>query len=120
MRVAEVGLRAVAKERKFKLPRDKPIEAAQWAELTTRLNTAIEKINNWKARDTQKQPALAFYTSVRADTVFFKDRYRNIVSHSLAHFDDAEAESVVRRVHEFMDVVSMRLDETAKSIKWTK
>jgi nucleoside diphosphate kinase len=120
MRVAEVGLRAVAKERKFKLPKDKPIDAAQWGELTTRLNTAIEKISNWKAKDDKKQPALSFYTAVRADTVFFKDRYRNLVSHSTAHFSVEDANSVIRRVREFMGVVSSRLDETAKPIRWTK
>lgn len=120
MRVAEVGLRAVAKERRMRLARDKPIDAAQWADLTTRLNTVVETINNWKAKDAKKQPALAFYTAVRADTVFFKDRYRNIVSHSLAHFDEPDAESVSRRVREFMILVASRLDESAKPIRWTK
>jgi len=118
MRVAEYGLRLVAKERKLKLPKDKPIDAAQWQELTSRLKTVVEKVGNWPARKKERAAALAFYTAVHAETVFFKDNYRNIVSHSLTMFGEQEADSVIRRVKEFMTVVSSRLDEKATRIKW--
>lgn len=118
MRVAEQGLRAVAKERRVSLNKDKPIDVAQWGELTTRLRAAVDKVSNWKAKDAAKKPALTFYAGVHADVVFFKDRYRNVVSHSLSHFDEDEADTVIRRVREFMTNVSSRTDESGKRVRW--
>lgn len=118
MRVAEYGLRIVAKERKLRLSKDRPIDVAQWSDLTNRLKIEVEKVSNWPARKKEKVAALAFYTGIHADVVFFKDRYRNLVSHSLVTFHEREADSVIRRVREFMTGVSLRLDSDAKRIPW--
>lgn len=120
MRVAEHGLRAVAKERKMRLPKDRPIDSAEWGMLTDRLNTVINTVSNWAVKKAGRTAALQFYTRVRADTVYFKDGYRNVVSHSLSHFSEPEADSVMRRVREFMSVVSAHLSDDVKPIRWGK
>ena len=120
MRVAEFGLRIIAKERKIKLPKDKPIEAAQWLEITNRLKPAIDRYNSLPAKYTYRTAALSFYEGVHADVVFLKDRYRNPVSHSLTVFEEPAAETAVRRVHDLMTVLASRLDENARQIRWSK
>lgn len=118
MRVAEQGLRAVAKERKVKLPKDRPIEDADWGTLTTRLRAQVDIVNNWPAKKAGKKVALPYYTGVLADVVFFKDRYRNMVSHSLTVFDEPEARRVILRVCDFMRVVASRTNESGKRVVW--
>src|SRR5450755_4757522 len=102
MRVAEQGLRAVAKERNVTLPNKRPIDEADWGALTTRLRTQVDKVNNWAAKKASRKVAIAYYTGVLADVVFFKDAYRNIVSHSLTTFEELEASKVIMRVCDFM------------------
>jgi hypothetical protein len=118
MRVAEQGLRGIAREQRIKLPKDRPIDEADWGTLTTRLKTALERVNNWPAKKASKKDALGYYTGVHADVVFFKDRYRNIVSHSLTTFDEPDANRVITRVCDFMNTVSSRTDEAGKRIAW--
>ena len=118
MRVAEQGLRAVAKERRVKLPKERPIDEAEWGALTGELKKALDKVNNWPAKRARKKDALGYYTGIHADVVFFKDRYRNIVSHSLTTFEEEEADRVIGRVRDFMKTVSSRTDEAGKRIVW--
>ena len=118
MRVAEQGLRAVAKEQRIRLPKERPIDEAEWGMLTTRLKTAVDKVNNWPAKKRSKKDALGYYSGVHADIVYFKDRYRNIVSHSLATFDEPDANTVIMRVRDFMRNIASRTDESGKRIAW--
>jgi hypothetical protein len=118
MRVAEQGLRAVAKERQIVLPKNRPIDDAEWGVLTTRLRGEGDKVTNWAPGKRGKKAAMAYYGSIYADIVYFKDRYRNIVSHSLSTFDEEDANRAVTRACDFMKTVSSRTDETGKRIAW--
>lgn len=118
MRVAEVGLRAVAKERRIRLKNDRPIDEADWGTLATRLRTQVDAVQNWAAKKPARKAALDYYSGVLADVVYFKNGYRNIVSHSLTPFERPEAHKAITRVCDFMKTVASRTDEMGKRILW--
>jgi hypothetical protein len=119
MRVAEHGLRAIAGERRIKLPRNRSVEWATWQEIIKALDTEIVQIGNkkpGKARDT----ALSFYSGARADLNGFKDEYRNLVMHVRATYDEHQALRALTQVHDFMQRLAAKLDHTHKRIRWGK
>ena len=59
MRVAEIGLRALATERRIKLPKGKPVEWATWQEIIRELDKEIAAIGKKPAGKT-KDAALEF------------------------------------------------------------
>jgi len=119
MRVAEIGLRALARERKVRLPKDRPLEFAQWQDIIKATEVEAEKVANWPAkRAKQRDKALTFYRRVLGEVQAFKE-VRNGVMHSRTHFDQAQAESVLNHVQEFMGRLAERLDErTNAAIRW--
>ena len=76
MRVAEHGLGAVAKERRVKLPKNKPVEWATWQEIIKSIRDAHAEIGKTKPPGQGKDEALAFYSGALAHLEAFKDKYR--------------------------------------------
>ena len=119
VRVAEHGLRAIAKERKVQLPKSKKIEYAQWGEVISALSKEIERIQNNVKLGPHKEEALAFYTGVVANLTHIKDKYRNSVMHARASFDEAAAQTAMTRTKELMETIAAVLDENGiKKKKW--
>ncbi|WP_315828400.1 MULTISPECIES: hypothetical protein [unclassified Bradyrhizobium] len=117
MRVAEYGLRALAKERKVTLAKNKPVEWATWQEIIRALDDQIRLIGQ-KSAGTAKDRALEFYSGARADLNGFKDEYRNQVMHVRASYDGAQALRALDSVHRLMERISEKIDHTHKRIKW--
>lgn len=117
MRVVEIGLRAIAKERGLKLPKDKAVEWATWQEIITALEHEIKAIG-LKRAGKAKDAALEFYSGARADLNGFKDEYRNQVTHVRKMYDEFQAIRALTNVHAFMGRVSARIDHTHKPIEW--
>ena len=105
MRIAELGLRAVAAERELQLPKDKPIEWANWQEIIKALDDEIKRIGQMPV-GSDKDKLLAFYSGARADLNGFKDEYRNVVMHVRIDFDEFQAASALTKVREFMTRLS--------------
>lgn len=118
MRVAEYGLRALAREQKIKLPKGRPLEWADWQEIIAALNKKVELIAN-KKRGPARDAALEFYRATIGQFSAFKDVYRNNVMHSRDSYDEHKAASVLSHVSEFMTILSGKIDENPKkSIRW--
>jgi hypothetical protein len=119
MRVAEFGMRSLARERKVKLPKNKMVEWAQWQEIIKALADSADAIfQQWKAGPV-KDRALGFYRGAIAELTGFKDEYRNHVMHSRTSYNEAEAASVMIKVREFMCRLSLVLNENPKHpIRW--
>jgi hypothetical protein len=117
MRVAEYGLRAIAKERKVTLPKNKPLEWATWQEIIKALDDQI-KIIGLKRAGSSKDSALEFYSGARADLNGFKDEYRNQVMHVRASYDELQALRAMTKVHGFMERISAKIDHTHARIRW--
>ena len=117
MRVAEYGLRALAKERKIKLARNKQIEWGAWQEIIKALDDEIKIIGGKKA-GAAKDAALEFYSGARADLNGFKDEYRNLVMHVRATYDEYQALRALTDVHAFMGRIAAKIDHQHLRIRW--
>jgi hypothetical protein len=118
MRVAEYGLRALAKERKTELPRNKPLEWGTWQEIITELDTFAKKIVHKTRAGKAKDDALSFYSGALADLSGFKDEYRNQVMHVRKSYDEHQALRAYTKVHAFMERLSEKIDHRHHSIRW--
>jgi hypothetical protein len=117
MRVAEHGLRALAKERKVKLAKNKPLEWGTWQEIIRALDDEIRIIGSKKAGKA-KDAALEFYSGARADLNGFKDEYRNLVTHVRATYDELQALRALTNAHAFMERIAVKIDHRHNRIKW--
>jgi hypothetical protein len=118
MRVAEHGLRAIAKERQVQLPKKKPVEWATWQDIIKAITAEAECIAKTKAAGAAKDRALEFYSGALADLNSFKDEYRNLVMHVRSEYDEVQSLRAMQRVHAFMERISNRIDHRHHRIRW--
>ena len=117
MRVAEWGLRALARERQITLAKNKPLEWATWQETIKAIDDEIKIIGSKKPGLT-KDAALQFYSGARADLNGFKDEYRNSVMHVRANYDEHQAIRALTTVRAFMNGLAAKIDHTRQRIDW--
>jgi hypothetical protein len=118
MRVAEIGLRAIAKERGISVLKNRPIEWNTWQDVLKALDGEIKKIGETVTAGAAKDRALEFYSGTRAELNGFKDEYRNQVSHVRANYDEFQALRALTNVHSFTERLSAKIDHTHKPIDW--
>lgn len=119
MRVAEHGLRALARERRVQLGRKKPIEWATWNELILKVEKAAKTIAQKRRAGPKKDAALNFYSGAIANFNGFKDQYRNSTMHVRKEYKSSEAEAAMRKVRDFMNELSAKIGEATKgSLRW--
>jgi hypothetical protein len=118
MRVAEYGLRALARERKIRLGNNKPIEWGTWNELILKVEKAAKDIAQRRAGP-KKDAALNFYSGAVANFNGFKDQYRNSTMHVRRAYRPDEAETAMRKVRDFMNELSAKIGEATQGpLKW--
>jgi hypothetical protein len=118
MRVAEIGLRALAKERRVVLPKKRALAWADWQAIIEGIRKKVEMIAQ-RPRGPARDAALEFYRGALGSFEGFKDAYRNNVMHSRRAYAEADASAVMNHVRDFMNRLSERLDEkAAKQISW--
>jgi hypothetical protein len=122
MRIAEYGLRALARERKISLPKGKPIEWATWQDILTQIDDSVNGkagIGKTAKAGPGKDDALAFYNGALGHFLAFKDQYRNAVSHVRKRYEEWEAEIALNHVRDFMNGLSLKLNEgTRGPLRW--
>jgi len=118
MRVAEYGLRALARERHIKLAKNRPLDWAEWNEIISGIGKSVDHFAN-RRRGPARDAALEFYRGALGQFQAFKDVYRNHVMHSRKSYDEHQAMSVLLHVREFMGRLAGKMDEhPKKAIKW--
>ncbi len=118
MRVAEIGLRVLAKERRVRLPRERPIELAEWRAIIDATEKKAAELRNCPV-SAKRDDAVSFYQGALGELQAFKDVYRNNVCHTRDNFDDNQALSVLTHVRGLMGRLAARLDENStKQIAW--
>jgi|ERR1700722_11876077 len=115
MRIAEHGMRALAKERRIRLPKNKPLEWGTWQEIIRALDEQI-KLIGMKRAGKSKDAALEFYSGARADLNGFKDEYRNAVMHVRERYDEFQALRALTKVHAFMERLASKIDQKSQRI----
>lgn len=117
MRVAEHGLRSLAKERKVRLAKNKPVEWGTWHDIIKALDDEIKVIGGKKA-GVAKDAALEFYSGARAELNGFKDEYRNLVMHVRSTYDEHRALRALTNVNTFMERLAAKIDHDHHRIRW--
>jgi hypothetical protein len=118
MRVAEIGLRCLAKERRVALPKGKPLEWGTWQDILREIKKKSDAINQWRAGPV-KDAALEFYSGSLGEFEGFKDAYRNQIMHVRGRYDEHQAASLLLRVRDFMTRLSGKIDgKSIKAIRW--
>lgn len=114
MRVAEYGLRALAKERKVVMPKNKLIEWSAWQEIIREITKSAEASWGNASPGPKKGAALDFYSGAIGGFHAFKDKYRNAVMHVRSRYDEHEALQAINQVRDFMNGLSRKIGETTK------
>jgi hypothetical protein len=108
MRLAEYGLRKIAKTMRVTIV-DKgtirPIEYADWNKVITEIRNKITKVRTLPIGP-QKTKDLEFYSRAADHCEYMKDIWRNEVSHTRKMYNKNEAFGVIDRVKEFMILLS--------------
>jgi hypothetical protein len=106
MRVAEHGLRRLAKS--LKVPFPQTLETKEWAALIGDIENEIQGIIQ-KPKSLKRTKELEFYNSIAAQFRYFKDGWRNHVMHTRANYDKAQASILMVHVSEFMQHLATRI-----------
>jgi hypothetical protein len=123
MRIAEYGLRALARDRKSKsLPaeKDTPLELRNWEDIIKELEASEKAIGNYP-KTSARELQFAFYHGALTSLRAFKNHVRNPVMHTRESFDHYRAMSVRNHVKEFMERLATMLSEETESgpEQWT-
>jgi hypothetical protein len=107
MRVAELGLRALAKSVKAKPPVQ--IEFATWGQVLA----AVEReLDDLKGKTVAKDRKAQFYSGLILEIRAFSHLWRNPVMHARSRYDDQQAQSAFNHVRAFMKKLSERVQES--------
>jgi hypothetical protein len=121
MQVAEIGLRALAWDRRVTIQRGKsrtivPLDYAQWGEIIGELEKKKAIINSWNRSKAIREEAIQYYTSLIFEVSSFNEIYRKHISHARGKLYESDtAISCWGHVYRFMDKLSERMSETERT-----
>jgi hypothetical protein len=107
MRVLEAGLAALSEALGL------TFEAEVWAVIIDRIESEIRELERTWPKGHTKSAFLQFYSSAAKEFRYFKDGWRNFVTHRRAEYDAPQALSTLNHVRDFMIQISTRLSEIA-------
>ena len=105
MRVLEHGLRALAIEL------NKTFDVQNWQNIINEMECEIKSRGKSLPKGAAKNEHLQFLSEAAKEFMYFKDGWRNYVSHARGVYDEHQARSVLEHVRAFMNVLSSRLYE---------
>jgi len=106
MRVAELGLRAIAKRLKVRLPVQ--IEFATWGRV---IEACGKQLDVLKGKTAAKDKKAQFYSALILDIRAFSHLWRNPVMHARSRYDKHQAQSAFNHVRSFMQHIAERSGE---------
>jgi hypothetical protein len=115
MRVAEHGLRKLAKRLHVKLThtgKAMPIEFADWNDVITAIKNKVA-LARQVARGPKRQAKLEVYSNAADHCEYMKDIWRNNMSHARRPYSQDEAVAVFGRIRDFMQFLSSALQRRA-------
>jgi hypothetical protein len=112
MRIAELGMRALAHERQISFKKH-PLEWADWENIIDQIDANAKAATTTMSRGPERDAARAFYTSAVAQLRAFKET-RNRVMHTRGSFDELDAQRAINQVREFMNGLSAKIGEKTR------
>jgi hypothetical protein len=105
MRILEYGLKALAKDI------DITFDIQQWYNIINEIEAKIKEISKTMPKGDAKNERLQFLSEAAKEFTYFKDGWRNYVSHNRSKYDGPQALSAINHVKAFMVHLSTRLAE---------
>jgi len=105
MRIAERGLRRLAKTLRVALIHHgnaQAVEFADWEKIITGIKGKIDVARRSLPPGSRREKRLMMYSDAADHCVFMKDIWRNNVSHTRKPYNASEALGVIERVRDFM------------------
>lgn len=116
MRIAEIGLRALARKMRVTLKGRKKLEWANWLEVLKEMKKKTDAMGEMKAGPA-KDELLEFYNGAIAGFYGFKDEFRNQVMHVRETYDEFASAKALNHVRDFMGKLAEKIDEKGKVAK---
>lgn len=107
MRVAEVGLQTLAADMGVTLKNGRPLDYEDWQGILKAIDDKVKELR--LDRTAENQESIQFYSEAAAQFRYFKDAWRNHVSHARKTYDPLQAESIFGHVREFMQDLATRI-----------
>ncbi|HLW93381.1 MAG TPA: hypothetical protein VKS78_19025 [Roseiarcus sp.] len=117
-RVAEIGLRAIGRERGIKSLRKKkdvPIEWGTWGNIFDALEPKIKELTQ-RPPGPQREAAVSFYKTVLSDLRAIQTLYRDPTMHFRSEYNEGEAQGAIFRVKSLMTVLAAKLSESSNGV----
>lgn len=111
MRLAEYGLRALARDRQISLPKNADLDLATWEEILRRLEGAELAIQGYPKTSAREQQ-YEFYHGAMMEFKRFKNVFRNPIMHTRDGYDRDQAHSAFAHVRDFMKILATKISET--------
>jgi hypothetical protein len=105
MRILEHGLRALASRV------GRTFDIQNWQNIIDEIESEIRDRAKKLPRGSAKNEELKFLAEAAKEFTYFKDGWRNYVSHNRSDYDEYQARSVFEHVRTFMTVLSSQLSE---------
>jgi hypothetical protein len=102
MRVAERGLLALAKDPDLNVPLSSKFEYENWLNIIQPIEKAIRELEQKLPRGSEKATKLQFYSQAATQFFYWKNAWRNHVSHSRGTYTDEETDLIFKHVEHFM------------------
>ncbi len=120
MRVAEIGLRVLAWDRRIKFKKQSPLELKDWDEILKGLEGYERNIQNLP-KTSAREAQFEFYHGAMVQLRAFKNLYRHRTMHAREHYDLYQAQGALMHVSEFMQILSRKISETKRTpLIWKK
>jgi hypothetical protein len=121
MRVAELGLRTIAKERgviSLGRKKPKPIEWGTWQEVFDAIEGQLPAIRR-ASPGPKRDAALSFYDTALSDLRTLRGLFRDPTMHFRGNYDKGEADSAIFRSYSLMGTLATKLTEaSSRKIRW--
>ena len=99
MRILEIGLRAFAAA--VGLPSSSGVQFENWKNIIDQIEKKIRELEQ-TPKSPEKSETLRVYSQAATNFMYFKDAWRNHVSHARATYDDRESANIWNHVKPFM------------------
>lgn len=110
------GLRALAYDRRVRVPKNKPVELATWDDIIKELESSEDEICNYP-KTLAREAQFDFYHGALMEFKRFKNKFRNRIMHTRKSYDKHEAASAFEHVKSFLEILASRISEGIRTPK---
>ena len=103
MRVLEHGLKALAADV------GRPFDVQNWQNIIDQIESEIRQLGKTLPSGVSKSERLQFLSEAAKEFSYFKDGWRNYVSHNRGSYDEHQARGVMEHVKSFMTTLASKL-----------